>query len=418
MSTNTRSARGHPFASFMTTRFRRDRVATRRAARDTRSASAGSATSRNQNTYLPSPSNYGGNREPSGENSGSLRLVDVSTPNQRLRAAREATPSRRNPGVAMSRDELAELVAGWISAHDERGRAHPFDGNHLGKLERGTVRRPTALIRAALCAILDASEADLGFAPDETSERVPAALSAKTDPAAVEAVASVLASVRRLEDETEAAEVLPTVRQQAALVTQLAENADGSTRALAVGLLSELEQYLGWLCIPLERWGDSRKHLDRASVLALEADDPLRLATALSFAAYRNLRRDNLRSADALSQAAARDARLHIGLRTYITFQRAEVLAREGSRIDALRTLDEADHLVDELPTDGELPPSGYWYVPSFFAGQRAFVLDALGDHKAAQRQAAEAIDAMPASWREAEWSSRRRKLAGLSAAS
>ena len=340
-----------------------------------------------------------------------------SSGNDRLRLAREAMPSRLHPGTQMGRDELAALVREWVTANDPQGRLSAFDSNHLGKLERGIVRRPSPIIRAALCAILDASERDLGFVRDKDAERVSQALSGRvhTDRKALAAIGDVLASVRRLEDATSAADVISTVQAQRSMVARLAENSRGDVRAEAVGLLSELEQYLGWLSIPLERWDESRKHLDRASVLALEADDPERLAMALSFNAYRNLRRDNLRSAEALNAAAGRDDRVNIGLRTYTEFQRAEVLARDGLKSEAVRTLNDADKLVNQLPEDSdELPASAYWYVPSFFHGQRAFVLHALGDDKEAARTAREAIAAMPASWRESEWASRRLELTKL----
>ncbi|MEV6912902.1 XRE family transcriptional regulator [Amycolatopsis sp. NPDC051071] len=337
-------------------------------------------------------------------------------PNNQLRLARETMPSRRHPGTEMGRTEFAALVAQWIEKHDDKGRPHPFDPVHLGKLERGVVKRPSPLIRAALCAILGATEGELGFGAAPEAERVSQAASGRiaTDAITLDAVARVLASVRRLEDIAGAAEVLPTVRAQAALATQLAKNARGSVRTEAVGLLSELEQYQGWLSIPIQRWDSSRKHLDRASVLALEVDDPTRLSTALSFAAYRDLRRHNLRSADALNEAAARDERVNVGLRTYINFQRAEVLARDDSRAESLARLREADALTEQLPPPDELPDSGYWYVPSFFHGQRAFVLHALGDLHAARQLAREAVDLMPESWRDAEWAERRRALAEI----
>jgi 2-hydroxychromene-2-carboxylate isomerase len=108
---------------------------------------------------------------------------------------------------------------------------------------------------------------------------------------------------------------------------------------------------------------------------------------------------------------------VNIGLRTYTEFQRAEVLARDGLKGEALAALASAEKLMTRLPdSSDELPASAYWYVPSFFHGQRAFVLHALGDDKQAGRVAREAIAAMPAAWRDAEWAGRRTQLAQLDA--
>jgi hypothetical protein len=64
----------------------------------------------------------------------------------------------------MSRDELAEAVALWLARHDPKGREVAFDANHLGKLERGAVRRPRAHYVAALCSVLGATAEELGLA--------------------------------------------------------------------------------------------------------------------------------------------------------------------------------------------------------------------------------------------------------------
>lgn len=87
----------------------------------------------------------------------------VPEPNLQLRTARERTPSRKVPGTRMSREELADAVAQWIVDRDPTSRDVAFDANHLGKLERGTVRRPRPIYVAALCAVLRATEAELGF---------------------------------------------------------------------------------------------------------------------------------------------------------------------------------------------------------------------------------------------------------------
>ncbi|MGH3693296.1 MAG: XRE family transcriptional regulator [Pseudonocardiaceae bacterium] len=333
----------------------------------------------------------------------------------------------------MSREELAESVALWACDHDDKRRGVAFDANHLGKLERGTVRCPRQLYVDALCAVLHATPAELGFdsaaenarpllaVPDpagvlDPDERERLSLAAgqpcRTDGAAIEALAAVLFGVRQLEDETSAAAVFPIVHQQRTLADRLVAGAPAQARSAAVGLSSEINQYLGWLSIPLGRWDDAHRYLDHAAVLALEADDPLRLSTALSFHAYARLRTGDLRKADSLSEAAQRDTRVHSGLRTYLTYQRAEVLARDNERTDAVRLLTKADRMVGSLPSPEELPPSGYWYVPAFFLGQRGFVLHALGDTNGARRSALECLATMPEAWRDSEWAIRRRKLA------
>ncbi|WP_020667172.1 hypothetical protein [Amycolatopsis nigrescens] len=235
-----------------------------------------------------------------------------------------------------------------------------------------------------------------------------------TDRASIDSVARVLAGLRVLEDTTGAAEVLPSVLAQRALMTRLAHSARDGVRPVAAGLLSELEQYLGWLSIPLERWEDSRRHLDRACVLALEANDPIRLSHALSFQSFRNLRRGKLETAEALNDAALRNDRIHPGLRTYLRFQRAEVLARGGSKQGSLTALGLAERSVDALADDDDRPASCYYYTPGFFAGQGAFTLLALGDRVGARKLANEALSVLPASWRDSEWSGRWRKIAAL----
>lgn len=91
------------------------------------------------------------------------------------------------------------------------------------------------------------------------------------------------------------------------------------------------------------------------------------------------------------------------------------MLARNGERTDAVRLLSEADGMVDHLPPEDELPPSGYWYTAPFFLGQRAFVLRALGDHAGARQAARDCLAEMPEEWSSSEWAVRRRELAEAS---
>lgn len=234
------------------------------------------------------------------------------------------------------------------------------------------------------------------------------------DHAALETLSRVLADIRRLEDKIGATHVIPLVDGQRRL-RRAVRRRSASGRPVRDGRAAvrarTVPRLAGRPRPPVAaRHGD----FERAAHLAMEADDPQRLSTALSFSAYRALRRREFRTAEALSAAARRDTRVDPGLRTYETFQRAEILARIGDHPEALRLLAEADGMVDQLPPAEELPPSGYWYTPPFFLGQRAFVLYALGDDTAAGRTARDCLAEMPAEWTSSEWAARRRELARL----
>ncbi|WP_093976682.1 helix-turn-helix transcriptional regulator [Amycolatopsis alba] len=222
-----------------------------------------------------------------------------------------------------------------------------------------------------------------------------------------------LTYIRHAEDDTSSSAVIPVVGEVQRIANSFANASRASIRRHATGLLSEVEQYRGWLAIPSRDWHTAQRHLDRATVVALESDDPLRLSTALSFSAYSALRRFDLSSADALSEAALRDKRVHAGLRAYELFQRAEILARSALRKASVALLLSADGLVEHLPDDTDLPSSGYWYTPPFFLGQKAFVLRALGDYSGARQAAVDCLAEMPPDWSESEWAARRRELAG-----
>jgi hypothetical protein len=100
----------------------------------------------------------------------------------------------------------------------------------------------------------------------------------------------------------------------------------------------------------VERWRDSQQHLDRAIALAIESDDFMRLSTALSFAADRYLRVGQPVPALSLNEAASRDQRVHVALRTFNAFHRAHVLVGNGSSREVVSALTAADELTERLP--------------------------------------------------------------------
>src|SRR4051812_31261634 len=82
--------------------------------------------------------------------------------NGRLRATREATPSRQIPGRALTRSELAALVVEHVWEH--HGVDSPIDRKYIAKLEAGRISWPNTRYREALRAILGvAIDEALGF---------------------------------------------------------------------------------------------------------------------------------------------------------------------------------------------------------------------------------------------------------------
>lgn len=115
----------------------------------------------------------------------------------------------------------------------------------------------------------------------------------------------------------------------------------------------------------------------------MEANDPQRTTTALSFAAYTAMRQGNTRKATALREAARRDTSVHPGLRTYVTYQAAEILAGDD-RAAAYRLLSEAERMVTMLK------------------------LSELTEHLVVQVMA-DSLASLPDEWRTSEWAERRR---------
>jgi hypothetical protein len=82
--------------------------------------------------------------------------------NHQLRAARERTASPSNPGMCLSRQELADLVNIWVWKH--HNKTVFATANYVGKLEIGLIRWPDQARREALRAILSVPrDSDLGF---------------------------------------------------------------------------------------------------------------------------------------------------------------------------------------------------------------------------------------------------------------
>jgi hypothetical protein len=296
----------------------------------------------------------------------------VPQPNDLLRAARERTPSRRTPGCCMSREELAEAVVLWLSERDGRGRDYAFDAGHLGKIERGIVRRPSPHYVAALCAVLGATEAQLGFSPDGTPVRTPM----PTEQPAVEAweLADALTrstiGMTTLEHMERAAlgyaarypsapprSLLASVSGQ---MTRVSDALGGPqpvrVRRRCVALLGLLAGLAGNLCVDLGQEGRAGDFFDVGELAGQEAEDPDLVAWVLATRSIGPFFAGRYTAAAELLACAEEAARARSSARrrAWIAALRARAAAASGDRDQSLGALDRArQHIdaVDEPPT-------------------------------------------------------------------
>jgi hypothetical protein len=364
------------------------------------------------------------------------RVSTVPAPNRLLRLARERTPSRRVPGAYMSREELAEAVALWAAEHDGKRCGVAFDANHLGKLERGTVRCPRQPYLSALCAVLTATPAELGFdaratthppltVPDageqsaedevppadpEDRERITftTAHPRRVDAATVRALAEVLAATRRVEDRTGSAGVLPSVHANRGLAASLLPDARGPIRDQLGPLTGELHQYLGWLLAETGHLEQARIELDTALALGVEFDDPNLTSLALSFKGHLAWMEGNPHGVIALSRAARRDTRVFITQHAFNAHQEARGWAMAGEPGEVDKALIRADKLAERaLTRQADTPPNMYWHGSGFFTLQRGLTWHTLKDPRVAARAATELTNGLhdiPAAERDSEW--------------
>lgn len=357
-----------------------------------------------------------------------------SEPNDLLRAAREATPSRRDPGCGMSREELAAAVGLWLSERDPMGREYAFDAGHLGKLERGTVRRPSRHYAEALCAILGATPSELGFTPngsrlrlngtaptvpDPTGELDPydaerlslaAIRPRRIDATGAGSLATILSATRRLEDSVGSAAVLPPVRRHLNLIEQFVTDARMAIRPRVCQIGANFAQFQGWLLSSTRQFEAARTWFDRATEWALEANDTDMVAGVLSFKASIAYELGQVGPMIGLSQATQRDRRVSVGLRAFSAYQEARGHAMIGDVDTASRKADEGAELAAQaiaLP-DG-CPEWTYWYDAAFFQMQRGLTYRFIGeaDPRSNDRAITElttGLDALPPETRLSEW--------------
>ncbi|MGH3904588.1 MAG: helix-turn-helix domain-containing protein [Pseudonocardiaceae bacterium] len=275
-----------------------------------------------------------------------------------------------------------------------------FTPGYLSLVENGHKPVTTAVVDAYRAVLADPA---LGLA-DVDIARLQAAIHdpARAGAGSIEDVSMILERTRHLEDVVGPGMVVQFVRGIDGVALALAGQRAGRQASGAVA--SEVARYRGWLEHATGHPHLADRTLDDAARLADEVGDRSQLAHALSFRAYTTRHRGDLARAVDLTEAAIAVTGAHPILGVYDRYQRAELLALQGS--DTYRTA-RALHRADAAAqaTEGiDLPAFGYWYTPGFWGIERGLVLAAMGRRTDAAREASDGVAALPAEHQGTEW--------------
>jgi hypothetical protein len=265
------------------------------------------------------------------------------------------------------------------------GREVPVDAHYIAKLERGVIRRPSALYRAALAVVLgvDVADADaaLGFRPQARPTAAPATGSDVPDPypgtdgllalaeraevsdvgrSAVEAVEDVAELLARAYATTDPSVLLAQVRRRCAEVTELLDRRTTLAqrrRLLVVG---------GWLALL-----GATLHVDlgdrpaaagaraAAASLGRETEDREIAAWAVEVAAWTALTDRNWKGAARLAADGQALAPAGSPAAVQLAAQSARAAARLGDAGEVRSALARATSWVDRQT--GDRPPDHHF---------------------------------------------------------
>lgn len=339
-------------------------------------------------------------------------------PNDHLRAAREAAPSPRVPGAALSRPELADAVNRWLAAHTDRQGV--VDEHYVARLERGRIRWPNAEYRAAFAAVLGQDEKALGFRPSSANRRPVRPLPAEHAPA--RPVAPADPAQRSREDYSSETVTVATIRAMAqgfqtadrqvgggALYGQVVRylnqeigprllDADGTSGAALFTAAASVTEIAGWMAHDGGRDGHARQHLDRAYRLALAAGNEAMAgnvcASMSHLAGQLGQAAEAVRIADA-GMGRARSVSGTTRLVARLHAMRARGLAMQGSAADCRAALVEAERTLHAARVE---PPAEWLagFDAGSLASEAALCLRQLGDLAEAEQQARQVIRLRP----------------------
>ncbi|MFB4320016.1 hypothetical protein [Actinomadura sp. 21ATH] len=236
---------------------------------------------------------------------------------------------------------------------------------------------------------------------DEERVRLVAAHPSRLDAGALEALATVLAAQRRLEDTVGAAILLAPVAAQLDGIMAVLRDASGPLRDRLGRIVAEWSVFSGWLHAALRRDADALNLFGQGEELADEFQDGTVAAIATSFRGYVARQQGRPRAVVRASSAALATPGGHSVQRTFDRLQAAQGYAALGQTEDARRLLDSAaEQAADAI----EPPPPVYWYSEPFFQLNIGMVHREIGEYGDASALLEAGLRGIPADQAGAEW--------------
>jgi len=207
----------------------------------------------------------------------------------------------------------------------------------------------------------------------------------RTDPAAVDALADLLAGQRRLDDILGATAVMPAVRANLDLITSLATEARDDLRADLIDQAAQWAQFAGWLGIAAGDHAWSRYWLGQALEWAVEVGRDALVGTVLSFRADLAGQGGDIGTLLGATRAALARSGMSPGQIAYDHYQLARAYALAGDLRAAAETAVAADDRASAaLEYGGEMPPWDYYRDRAFFDLESGATRAAIGQHEQA----------------------------------
>lgn len=285
-------------------------------------------------------------------------------------------------------------------------RAINYDPSYLSRVLNGK-QDPSEKLAKSLDALVDAGgalAATVLSEDDQSRVRCSAARPSQLDAGTVDALASVLAAYRRLDDAVKPQSVIPATMVQMKEVTRMLKGARGPHRDRLAEVASEWVQFSGWMLAQVRKDDEAARLLNEALELADEIGNGSLAAQALNFKGYIARQKGQSRGIARWFAAAANTPGAHPAQRIGDYLQAAAGLAAMDERDEALRMVEEAEGLTDKAAA---LPPpdTAYWLTPAFNRLNMGLCTLALGHYSDAADHLRAGLAGLPEELRDAPWS-------------